>query len=65
MFILPGFLLYAIFVLIPIINTLRYSFYDWTGFSEPVYNGLDNYTKLFNDKDFWIAIGHNFFFVIF
>lgn len=65
LFILPGLFLYAVFVLIPIINTLRYSFYDWTGFSEPVYSGLDNYIKLYNDKDFWIAIGHNFFFVIF
>ncbi len=65
LFILPGLLLYVLFVLIPIINTFRYSFYDWTGFSEPKFAGLDNYAELLKDKDFWTAISHNFFFVIF
>jgi raffinose/stachyose/melibiose transport system permease protein len=65
LFILPGLLLYVLFVLIPIINTFRFSFYKWTGFSEPTYIGLDNYSQLMKDKDFWTAISHNFFFVIF
>jgi ABC-type sugar transport system permease subunit len=54
-----------VFVLIPITNTFRYSFYEWTGFSEPTFIGLDNYSQLLRDKDFWTAISHNFFFVIF
>jgi ABC-type sugar transport system permease subunit len=65
LFILPGLLLYLVFVLIPVLNTFRYSFYDWTGFSEPTFIGLDNYSRLVSDKDFWTAISHNFFFVIF
>lgn len=65
LFILPGLLIYILFVLIPIVNTFRYSFYEWTGFSEPTFIGLENYVELFGDRDFWTAISHNFFFVIF
>ena len=65
LFILPGLIIYLIFVLWPIINTARYSFYDWTGFSDPVYIGLDNYAELWRDDDFWLALQHNAFFVIF
>jgi raffinose/stachyose/melibiose transport system permease protein len=62
-FILPGFLIYLIFVLVPIANTLRYSFYDWTGFSAPHYVGLDNYSSLIDDRLFWKALRHNVFFL--
>lgn len=61
----PGFLIYALFVLLPITNTVRYSFFDWTGFSEPTFIGIDNYIRLAGDPDFWKAIGNNAFFVIF
>ncbi len=64
-FILPGFLVYVVFVLIPIFSTVRYSFFDWTGFSPPTYIGFDNYAELTHDPDFWRAISNNLFFVIF
>jgi len=64
-FILPGFVIYAIFVLLPIFSTIRYSFFDWTGFSEPTYIGFNNYLELIHDPDFWRAISNNAFFVIF
>lgn len=64
-FILPGFVIYGIFVLWPILNTIRYSFYDWTGFSEPEFIGFGNYQELIRDRDFLAAVSHNFFFVIF
>lgn len=65
LFLLPGMLIYTVFVLIPIVNTFRYSFFDWTGFSEPQYIGFANYTELVGDENFWNALGHNFFFAIF
>jgi len=65
LFLLPGFVIYLVFVLLPIAGTLRYSFYDWTGFSEPIYIGIDNYRRLLSDRDFWQALSHNFFFSIF
>ncbi len=65
LFILPGLAIYVLFVLWPILNTARYSLFDWTGFSEPVYIGFDNYRELWSDDDFWLALQHNAFFVIF
>ena len=64
-FILPGFVIYAIFVLLPIFGTIRYSFYDWTGFSEPTYIGFANYAELIHDPDVIRSISNNAFFVIF
>lgn len=65
LFILPGLAIYTLFVLWPILNTARYSLFNWTGFSEPVYIGFDNYRELWRDNDFWLALQHNAFFVIF
>ncbi|MCA9905050.1 MAG: sugar ABC transporter permease [Anaerolineae bacterium] len=62
---LPGLVIYALFVLLPIASTVRYSFYDWTGFSDPTFIGLDNYAELIRDPDVLKAIGNNLFFVIF
>lgn len=65
LFILPGFALYALFVLVPIVGTVRYSFYQWTGFSPPTFIGLDNYRALLKDDFFINALGNNFYFILF
>ena len=65
LYILPGFLIYLIFVLWPIFDTFRYSFYDWDGFSPPTFTGLNNYIRLFNDPIFHISLRNNFVFIIF
>ena len=65
LFILPGLIIYAVFVLFPIIATIRYSFMDWTGFTAPEWIGLDNYRELMHDEDFIKAIQNNFFFSVF
>jgi len=61
----PGLLIYIMFIFIPVLNTFRLSFHDWTGFTEPVFNGLDNYVELFGNQRFWSSLLNNFFFVIF
>lgn len=58
-------MIYTLFVLLPIFSTVRYSLFDWTGFSEPTFIGLANYAELLRDPDVWKAIGNNAFFVIF
>ncbi len=65
LYILPGLALYAVFVLYPIVQTVRYSFYEWTGFSAPVFIGLDNYRALLSDARFLSALGNNFYFILF
>jgi raffinose/stachyose/melibiose transport system permease protein len=65
LYILPALLFYGIFILYPIVNTLRYSFFSWTGFSQPVFIGFKNYLDLLNDPGFLKAISNNFKFIIF
>jgi raffinose/stachyose/melibiose transport system permease protein len=64
-YVLPALMVYAIFILFPIINTLWYSFFNWTGFSAPVFNGLANYQELFQDQVFRKAIVNNFRFILY
>lgn len=65
LYILPSFLIYAIFVLWPIVQTVRFSFYDWDGFSAPIFTGLNNYARLLDDAVFHIALRNNLLFIVF
>jgi raffinose/stachyose/melibiose transport system permease protein len=59
-FLLPAAFIYSALVILPVIQAIYYSFYRWNGLG-PLQNfiGLDNYTRLFNDKVFVGALGHN------
>jgi ABC-type sugar transport system permease subunit len=57
-FVLPFFISYFIFGLIPILYTFVLSFQRWDGFSEPVFVGLANYERLLNDPMFFKSIGN-------
>ena len=52
--------LYAIFVIWPFIQSIYYSFTDWTGLS-PDFKmvGLDNYTRMLDDDIFWKSLQHS------
>lgn len=50
-FILPGLVLFLIFNFIPILETLRLSFYDYQLGSQ-TFTGFDNYIKAFQDERF-------------
>lgn len=59
-FILPGLLLYGTFVLYPIVQSLRYSLYDWNGLeSLDQFVGLGNFRRAFGDALFRGALKHN------
>ena len=65
-YLLPGLLVYVVFIFIPILETIRNSFYKWNGFSSArEFIQLGNYTKLFNDAQFLKALSNNFIFIIF
>lgn len=52
MFIAPGFILYTVFVIFPIIYVLFLSFTDWSGLGAIHFIGLDNFKTIFGDKRF-------------
>lgn len=65
LYLLPALAIYGIFVLWPILQTVRYSFYEWDGITTPKFVGIDNYSELFNDDVFRIALSNNLYFIIF
>jgi len=48
-FILPGFLLYTVFVVYPIFSAVQISFTHWDGIGEQVFVGFANYVELFTN----------------
>ncbi len=63
-FILPALLLYIFIVIVPIVRSIFFSFYDWNGVTEMKFAGLNNYKKmLFGDKTFWLTVKNNLVYV--
>ncbi|HVQ90656.1 MAG TPA: sugar ABC transporter permease [Mycobacteriales bacterium] len=51
LFVAPALLVYAVFVLRPLVLTVEYSLYRWDGIGPSTWVGLDNYVKVFTDPD--------------
>lgn len=64
-FILPNFLGFFIFILIPVIFSFILSFSSWDGFNAMEFVGLSNFTKILNDRVFKTALGNTFIYTIF
>lgn len=62
LFILPFFLLFFIFQLIPVIWTFAISFTKWNGLGSPQFIGLENYKVMFQDYMFADAFANNIFY---
>lgn len=59
-FLSPALLLIAVFMLVPIIQAVRFSVYDWKGFGPLVdFVGLENYVRVLQDEVFTDALVHN------
>ncbi|MEU5435161.1 sugar ABC transporter permease [Streptomyces sp. NPDC020719] len=56
--------LYSLFVIWPFVQSIYYSFTDWTGLS-PDFKmvGFDNYKRMFHDDVFWKSLRHSLLFV--
>lgn len=59
--VIPGLVIFTIGLIVPLILSVRYSLTSWDGMSaEKVFVGLQNYVKLFHDREFldawWFTI---------
>ena len=65
LFVLPGMLVFFLFLLWPISKSLDISLYKWNGLGAMTdYLGLDNYTTLFNNSIFRSSLTHSFVIMI-
>ncbi len=56
LFILPFFILFLVFQLIPTVWTFYISLTNWRGIGDPEFCGFENYRKLMLDNMFWDAL---------
>ena len=65
-FLAPAVLLYTVFMVYPLINSLRLSFFEIGPQNQQSFVGLQNYVKLFTNENFapffWGALRNNFIF---
>ena len=55
-FLIPTLLAYTVFIVLPIIIAIGYSFTKYSGIGKAHFNGLTNYIRLFRDKVFWKSL---------
>ncbi|WP_284640695.1 carbohydrate ABC transporter permease [Paenibacillus silviterrae] len=59
-FIAPSLLLTLVFGVYPILWAIRFMFYEYRGFGEPTFTGLDNFRRLLADTQFWESVVNTF-----
>ncbi len=61
----PGLLIYGYVVLVPLVQSVQYSFFRWDGVSDAVWVGFDNYVSFFTDPELRSTLGHVLVLVVF
>ena len=56
---------YAVFVLYPLAQTFRYSFYSWDGIGAAHYVGLSNYRRVFTQSELYSSIVNSLILIIY
>ena len=64
LFVLPALFMYAVFVLVPFLLTILYSFNRWNGVGPMTWVGLKNYVTVFQVPDLIGTIYHAFWLIV-
>jgi raffinose/stachyose/melibiose transport system permease protein len=64
LFLFPSFILYTLIVIVPIFMSAFYSLNEWNGIGDQIFVGLNNYIRLFGDKQFLNATGNTLMIVV-
>jgi raffinose/stachyose/melibiose transport system permease protein len=65
LFLLPALIFMVIFIYQPVVQSFRFSLYNWSAFSTDWdYIGFDNYTRVFKDDIFYKSLENNFWYAV-
>lgn len=64
LFLSPAYLLFLLFILLPLLATIAISFTDWPLLGVPEPNGIANYVKLLSDPVAFAALRNTFLFTV-
>ena len=59
LFLAPGLIMFFIYVLAPIGQSIWISFFDWDGLGKATWIGLGNYVEMLDDTNFYISLKNN------
>jgi len=65
LFLAPAILFFAVYVIIPIFQSIWISFYDWDGLGEATWVGTGNYVELMDDSAFEVSLWNNMKWLLF
>ena len=64
LFLLPGLVMFLLYVILPIFQSILISFYEWDGLTVAKYIGLANYRELWQDDAFYTSLKNNLIWLI-
>jgi multiple sugar transport system permease protein len=64
LFLAPGMLMFAVYVIWPVFSSLRLSLYDWDGLGARTWVGLGNFVELFDDEAFYTSLKNNIIWLV-
>lgn len=65
LFVAPALVMYAVFVLLPLLMSIQYSFFRWNGITAMTWVGLKNYASVLEDPDLLDTIFNAFRLIVF
>jgi raffinose/stachyose/melibiose transport system permease protein len=66
LFLAPAFVLFLVFLVYPILQSVYFSLFNWKGFGPAVdFVGLDNFRRILTDKIFMKAVGNGLLIIVF
>jgi raffinose/stachyose/melibiose transport system permease protein len=65
LFVLPALVIYALFVIVPLLMSVQYSFFRWNGIGPMTWVGLKNYVTVLQDPDLLETIFNAFRLIVF
>jgi len=60
----PSLIIFVVLVIIPIVKSFYYGFFEWNGLSQPIFVGLENFKDVLSDKVFWKSFLNNIMVVL-
>ncbi|WP_082760314.1 carbohydrate ABC transporter permease [Agrobacterium bohemicum] len=64
LFLAPGLLMFVLYVLVPIFQSIWISFHDWDGMGEMSWVGFGNYAELLQDDTFYVSLKNNIIWLV-
>jgi multiple sugar transport system permease protein len=64
LFLAPACFMVAVYVVWPILSTIRLSFFNWDGMTEPTFIGLANFIELVHTPTFYTALKNNLIWLV-